>query len=54
MDVTVPTRNSIISAAKKILMIKQTPYFTIQHAYKSVNTQSIYFATLLIKGDGYE
>lgn len=29
MDVTVPTRNSIASAARKISMIKQTPYFII-------------------------
>src|SRR5437660_4471513 len=29
MDVTVPTRNSIASAARKTLMIKQIPYFII-------------------------
>jgi hypothetical protein len=29
MDVTVATRNTIASAARKILMIKQTPYFII-------------------------
>jgi hypothetical protein len=29
MDVTVPTRNSLASAARKTLMIKQTPYFII-------------------------
>ena len=29
MDVIVPTRNTIASVARKILMIKRTPYFTI-------------------------
>jgi transposase-like protein len=33
MDVTVPTRNSIVSAARKILMIKQIPYFIFHYSH---------------------
>jgi hypothetical protein len=36
MDVTVPSRNSIASAARKILMIKQTPYFIIYTPIKEM------------------
>ena len=36
MDVIVPTINTIASVARKILMIKQTPYFTIHVPIKEM------------------
>ena len=33
MDVTVPTRNSVVNAARKILMIKQIPYFIFHYSH---------------------